>query len=589
MRALTAGVLGLLVISRALAATADAVVHLFPATHSGGAVQMSGNGDGEIWIAQPNDDSLVRVNPDGSTSEQPLAAGSRPLAIARDVTPGGTVFFTETGTNRIGSMDTEGVVTEYDIPTPASNPRGIALSGDVWFTEYDGNRIGRLNVGSATPIVEYPLPTFNAGPLGIAPGPGVPIGSTDIWFTEYLANKIGRIDANGVITEYDIPTPDSGPTSIVEGVSDNVRYMYFTESKASKIGRITSAGQITEFPIPTLNSGPEDIAADRFGGVWFSERLAAKLAWFSEGIGFREFLLPGGSRPEGISLTYGDDLFVPRAVWYIDGTRRRVGRLSDNRLFAVGAGHGAGWDTDFEFSNPNGPTRPVRLGYEITGVCPTICPSMVAVEVPGGRSATASASDVPFSDGDHLYVVDAFRPEINHVPPTRAWIVDGDDLRLELPLIDYWTVVSREPALPPGTIAAQPNLKFPARRRAGVRTDLELAGIERGEDGLDLLLEAETPDGEVIGELPLRLAVGELTVLDSVLSDLRVFEDFDGYLRVTRVSRSGLFWGVVKIYESEALTHVLAPGSELEEPPCVGGPALCGAPRRPRIVTRQVP
>ncbi len=589
MRALAAGAFGLLVISRAFATTANVVVHLFPAPNAAGAVQMSGIGYGEIWFAQPSTDSLARVDPDGSITERPVATGSRPLAIAREGL-GGNIVFTEVGTNRIGLMDVNGVVTEYDIPTPASNPRGITSSSSTWFTEYDGNRIGRLDVASATPIVEFPIPTFNSGPLGIAPGPGVMSGSTDIWFTEYLANKIGRIDSNGVITEYVIPTPDSGPTAIVQGIVANQAVMYFTESKANKIGRITASGRITEYAIPTPNSGPADIVADSFaGGVWFSERLAGKLGWLSEEGEFREFALPTNSRPEGISVDYEVGVFEPWHVWYVDGTKRRVGRLSGNRIFAVGAGHGAGWDTDFELSNVDDrASRTVEVGIFFSGICPTICPTSVFVEVPPSGTASTSASLVPMSEGDKLYTLTGLRPAISDVPETRAWIVGvgRDDPRVELPLVDYWTVVTLQPPVPRGR-GPQPALTFPARRRSGVRTDLVLAAFEAEDDeGLAVLLEAVTTRGDVVGAMPLRLPVGELVVLGTVLSDLGVFSDFEGHLRVTRVSRSGLMWGVVEIFENDRLTRLMAPGSELEQG-CSGGPAQCGSPRRTRVVTRQ--
>ena len=550
---------------------------------------MSGTGYGEIWFAQPNADSLARVNPDGSITERPVAEGSRPLAIARGKL-GGRIVFTLVGTNRIGLMDANGDVTEFDIPTPASHPRGIAIGQSIWFTEYDGNRVGRLDIGSATPIVEFTIPTFNSGPLGIAPGPGATSGTTDIWFTEFLANKIGRIDANGVITEYDIPTPDSGPTAIVQGTVANQAVMYFTESKANKIGRITATGRITEYAIPTPNSGPADIVADSFEGVWFSERLAGKLAWLSEDGELREFSLPASSRPEGISVDYEGGFFEPWRVWYVDGTKRKVGRLSDNHLFALGAGHGPGWDTEFELTSVDGRTTLVELGYPFLGVCvPGACPATTVVfEVPRNATVSKLASDVPSSEGDHPFLLTAIHPQINDVPETRAWIVDTDtDLRVELPLIDYWTVVSLQPPLARGSSGPQPVLRFPARRRAGVRTELVLAALAGPDNqNLDVLLEAVTPQGEVVGEMPLELPLGELVVLDRVLSDLNVFGDFEGYLEVKRVSRSGLMWGVAKIFENDHLARLMPPGSELDQE-CVGGPARCGPPRNTRVVTRQ--
>ena len=124
-------------------------------------------------------------------------------------------------------------------------------------------------------MVEFAIPTFASGPLGIAPGPG---GTGDGRFTENLANKIGRIDAAGAITEFDIPTPDSGPTAIVRGFDGSQDLMYFTETRGNKIAKIANTGQVTEYTIPTPNSSSTDLIFDGLElAVWFTERNAGKL------------------------------------------------------------------------------------------------------------------------------------------------------------------------------------------------------------------------------------------------------------------------------------------------------------------------
>ena len=57
---------------------------------------------------------------------------------------------------------------------------------------------------------------------------------------------------------------------------------------------------------------------------------------------------------------------------------------------------------------------------------------------------------------------------------------------------------------------------------------------------------------------------------------------------MTRIPRSGLFWGVAEIYESDVLTRLMPPGSELEPPAeCTAGPARCNPRRTPRVVVRE--
>ena len=594
MRALrvVAGVFGLLVGSGAIAEEARAVVHTFPAPNAAGAVQMGRVADGEIWFAQPNGNSLARVNPDGSLTERPLpSSGSEPLAIGRFETGDGRIVFTEPGTNRIGLLAQNGSVAEYDIPTPDSSPRGVAAGPAlIWFTEHDANRIGRLDLGAGS-ITEFPIPTFASGPLGIALGPGT--SSDEMWFVENLANKIGRIDGNGAITEYPITNPDSGPTSIVLGSDCTSDVMYFTEARGNKIGKIAPTGLISERPIPTPNSGPADLVRDDFsanGAVWFAERSAGRIGWMSAAGRFREFKLPGGSKPESLALAYGEGHFGPASVWYLDGTRRVVGRLSDNHLFAIGVGNSATLDTDIEITNPTDEAVTVRFGWPL-GVCPLGCQAThTDLVLPRQQTVETTASAMPFTESRFL-VISGIEPEISDVPDTEAWVVDAarPDVQIRLPLVSYWEVAAAQPPFRQGS--TKPILEFPARRRNHVRTSLIVAGIEADPiDGLPLEIEAIGPGDEIVGRIEVDVHAGEALVLSRILSDMGIFSDFDGHLRVTRLSRTGYFWGVVEIYESDVLTRLMPPGSELDPPvECTGGPARCHPRRPPRVVTRAEP
>src|SRR5258708_38148495 len=54
-------------------------------------------------------------------------------------------------------------ITEFTIPTSATNPAGIAVGPDgrIWFCEAYGNKVGAITTGGA--ITEYSIPTANAG------------------------------------------------------------------------------------------------------------------------------------------------------------------------------------------------------------------------------------------------------------------------------------------------------------------------------------------------------------------------------------------------------------------------------------------
>jgi virginiamycin B lyase len=121
-------------------------------------------------------------------------------------------------------------------------------------------------------VTEFPIPTADSGPRHIAAGP-----DGALWFTEFFGNKIGRITAAGSITEFPLPSPFRGPFGITAGPDGA---LWFTESGlpgGNKIGRLTTAGSLSEFLIPTPDSSPAGIAAGPDGALWFTELLANKI------------------------------------------------------------------------------------------------------------------------------------------------------------------------------------------------------------------------------------------------------------------------------------------------------------------------
>ena len=82
-------------------------------------------------------------------------------------------------------------------------------------------------------MTEFPIPSQTGSPINIAVGP-----DRNIWFTK--AGKLGRVTPDGVITEFDLPTPGSGPTGLTAG-SDRrppdhlIDKLWFTESAGNKL------------------------------------------------------------------------------------------------------------------------------------------------------------------------------------------------------------------------------------------------------------------------------------------------------------------------------------------------------------------
>ena len=206
-------------------------------------------------------------------------------------------------------------VTEWDVPTPNSQPAGITVGADgaLWFTEENASKIGRIT--TAGTITEYPIPTNPSAPAEITAGP-----DGALWFTEFGANppKIGRMTTAGVVTnEWELPVGAS-PDGITAGPDGAI---WFTQNGLNKIGRITMAGTITEYD---LVSGyrPGDITPGPDGRLWFTESEAHRIGAITTGAQpeVQEYELPLGTDPSGITASAG-------SIWFTMHGLDRIGRM----------------------------------------------------------------------------------------------------------------------------------------------------------------------------------------------------------------------------------------------------------------------
>lgn len=182
--------------------------------------------DGNLWVAEFATDRIVQLHPDGTygkdfllprhkhlPAHDPDASGPDTITTG----PDGNLWFTESRFgggplvgNRVTRMTTDGVFTEFPIPTPDSRPHQIVTGPDgaLWFTEEGANQIGRVDTSGA--FTEYAVPTAGSVPDGITVGP-----DDALWFTEAAGSApgLGRIDTSGTVTEFTSPSRPSDPSS----------------------------------------------------------------------------------------------------------------------------------------------------------------------------------------------------------------------------------------------------------------------------------------------------------------------------------------------------------------------------------------
>jgi virginiamycin B lyase len=130
-------------------------------------------------------------------------------------------------------------VTPYGLSTVFPDVQQITAGadGNMWFTESGSNMVGSISLNGK--LTEYPVPTPNAGLGPITQGP-----DGNVWFGEI--GKTGKITPAGNITEYAMPA--SGPYGLASGPDGNV---WFTaRSSVGMVGKIAPDGTITEYSLP---------------------------------------------------------------------------------------------------------------------------------------------------------------------------------------------------------------------------------------------------------------------------------------------------------------------------------------------------
>jgi len=192
----------------------------------------------------------------------------------------------------------------------AGRPRAQAFVA-VFKTAEDDNTVRP----SDSTVTEYPIPTANSGSSNITVGP-----DGNFWFTETNANKLGLITAGGFFKEFPLPNPNSQPFGIVLGPDLSI---WFTEQGANKIGRMIADGTITEFAIPTANSQPFGIARGGDAALWFVENNTNKIGRIATSGAITEYAIPTpGSGP--LFITPGPD----GNLWFTERTAGKIGRIS---------------------------------------------------------------------------------------------------------------------------------------------------------------------------------------------------------------------------------------------------------------------
>ena len=173
--------------------------------------------------------------------------GSRQTETAADQLTRG--WFAETQANRLGrvTLATGAIDDTPPITTPNSLPEDVVINsaGYPWVTEAQGNKIAIFKVSTISGFVQYTVPTPGSEPYGIA----LAADGETVWFTERAGNKLARFNraVSEFPVEFPLPTPNSSPTGIA---LDGAGCAWYTASAADRLGRLCpSAMGATYLPL----------------------------------------------------------------------------------------------------------------------------------------------------------------------------------------------------------------------------------------------------------------------------------------------------------------------------------------------------
>jgi streptogramin lyase len=198
--------------------TPDGVVTEFSVPTPGASPwEMTLGPDGNIWFSEILGNKVARMAADGSITEFALPnANSAPNVISRGPDP-------NAAQDCVMQRALLGPLA-FDLrygSTGRSNAFGncvaaLATTENLYFAENglagvpgSGNRIGRITTDGL--VSEFAIPTPGSGTIGVTRGP-----DNAVWFTETAANKIGRLAFDKTVRTHhgDPPAaPDSGAES----------------------------------------------------------------------------------------------------------------------------------------------------------------------------------------------------------------------------------------------------------------------------------------------------------------------------------------------------------------------------------------
>jgi hypothetical protein len=217
---------------------------------------------------------------------------------------------------------------------------------------------------------------------------------------------------------------------------------------------------------------------------------------------------------------------------------RAVAQLP-NAVLVMGSGNTGTWNTELRIANPTDQALELQVGGfpdpEFCTATPCPPPYPITRMLAPNAELTLLFSDVFAGNGfQFLYILPTNPADPLPVVRARAFNVADPARAMELPAATYAAIASH----------ASVPLDFPgAAHTSTAHSNLAIAEVTQA-NGATIRIEAITTTGVISGMQTRILAPGQMIVFSDIIGSM-VGQDFQGHLRITRISGSGLVNGAL--------------------------------------------
>jgi YVTN family beta-propeller protein len=268
-------------------------------------------GDGAVWVASPNQNTVSRIDPAARAVVQTIQVGSSPTGVAVGA---GAVWVSDYYGQSVSRIDPAADRVVQTIPV-GSAPTGVAVGdGSVWVANATDGTVSRIDAVSGA--VSDTIALGGAGATDVA------VGAGSVWVSDETGDRVVQIDpqADQVIATVNV---GSGPTAIAVGFGS----VWVTNSLDGTVSRIDPATSAVQATIE-VGDGAGAMATGN-GAVWVSDQYAGTVSRIDPTTDGVTRTISVGSLPEGVAVADG-------LVWV--GARAAATSHRGGTVTALGSG-----------------------------------------------------------------------------------------------------------------------------------------------------------------------------------------------------------------------------------------------------------